>query len=309
MTALRKDILTAAARHLRPELVVVDNVPAGLRGELLPALCELRRSGQTRLVLGLRDIVDDPERVRRAWTRDGSYELLDELYDRILVYGQPDVFDVAAEYGFSSTAHAKTRYVGYVRRGMPAPARRGRTGPLILVTVGGGGDGFPLLRTALESRRRLGTDSRWLVVTGPFLPAHERRTLTRLAAHVDRTEVIEFSRELPALIASADVVVSMGGYNSICEILSARRPAVIVPRVEPRLEQLLRAQALERRGLVRHVHPDELTPARLANEVEALLAADDSRRDDVDLAGLDRATAELDALLAGIQPAAAGVAG
>jgi predicted glycosyltransferase len=104
VTALRTEILTAAARHLRPDLVVVDNVPAGLGGELLPALRELRRSRGTRLVLGLRDIVDEPERIRRAWTRDGSYELLDEVYDRILVYGQPDLFDVAAEYGLSPAA-------------------------------------------------------------------------------------------------------------------------------------------------------------------------------------------------------------
>jgi predicted glycosyltransferase len=108
------------------------------------------------------------------------------------------------------------------------------------------------------------------------------------------------------LIASADVVVSMGGYNSVCEILSARRPAVIVPRVEPRLEQLLRARALERRGLVRVVHPDELTPAQLAMQIDALLATDAIEDDPVDLSGLERATAELESLLVCAEPAAVG---
>jgi predicted glycosyltransferase len=306
VTALRSDILAAAAKWLRPQLVVVDNVPTGLRGELLPALRELRRSGATRLVLGLRDIVDEPERVRRAWTRDGSYELLDEAYDRILVYGHLHVFDAAAEYGFSAAARAKTRYVGYVGRREPAVRRR-TDRALVLVTAGGGADGFPLLRTALESRARASlSDARWVVVTGPFLPPHQHDELAGLAGLLPDTDLIEFAPDLPALIASADVVVSMGGYNSVCEILAARRPAVIVPRVEPRLEQLLRARALERRGLVRVVHPENLTVTELALKVDELLANGAASGEDVDLSGLERAAAELDSLLAGVERVAAG---
>jgi predicted glycosyltransferase len=305
-TALRAEILTATARRIRPDLVVVDNVPTGLQGELVPALRELRRTGRTRLVLGLRDIIDEPERVRRAWTRDGSYELLDDLYDRILVYGQPDVFDTAAEYGFSSAAQSKTRFVGYLRRSDPGHGAE-TDRPLVLVTAGGGRDGFPLLRTALESRARLRrSDARWIVIAGPFVPRDELAELARVARHVPDTEVREFAGDVPALIASARVVVSMGGYNSVCEILSARRPAVIVPRVEPRLEQLLRARALERRGLVRVVHPDELTSAELARQVDALLATKTVDRAEVDLCGLDRAAAELDLLLAGERAVAGG---
>jgi predicted glycosyltransferase len=306
VTALRTDILAAAARRVRPDLVVVDNVPAGLGGELLPALRELRRSGRTRLVLGLRDIVDEPERVRRAWTRDGSYGLLDDVYDRILVYGQPDVFDVVAEYRFSRAAQTKTRYVGYFRRRRPAVRQRGGR-PLVLVTAGGGGDGFSLLRTALESRTQAClTEASWVVVSGPFMPPHEQAELMKLARCLPDTQLVEFASDLPALIASADVVVSMGGYNSVCEILSARRRAVIVPRVEPRLEQLLRARALERRGLVRVVHPDDLTPTQLQLHIEALLATAASNREDVDLSGLVGATAELESLLDAAEPLAAG---
>src|SRR5215218_1926594 len=261
---LRSDILTAVARRLRPELVLVDNVPPGLGGELLSALKELRRGGRTRLVLGLRDVVDEPERVRRAWTR----------------------------------------YGGYLRRGEPKQRRRRR--PVrVLVTAGGGGDGFPLLRTAVESRALTGRAAEhWLVVTGPFLPAEERRALERLAGRAPGLELLEFTRGLPALVATADVVVSMGGYNSICEILSAGRPAVIVPRVEPRLEQLIRARALEQRGLVRVVHPDDLAPKTLTEAIDALAAQGAPGAEGVDLSGLDNATAELEALLYGAEPVA-----
>lgn len=155
ISALRRDLLVAAARHLRPDVVLVDNVPGGLAGEVVPALRALRRAGTTRLVLGLRDIVDDPVRVRRAWTHDGSYTLLDEVYDRILVYGDENVFDAVGEYGISAAAAAKTRHVGYLRRIVAVDSRWRRGSlPLVLVTAGGGEDGEPLLRAALAARAR-----------------------------------------------------------------------------------------------------------------------------------------------------------
>ena len=62
----------------------------------------------------------------------------------------------------------------------------------------------------------------------------------------------------------------MGGYNTLCEILSFERPAVIVPRVQPIREQLVRTELLHRGGLVEMIHPDELTPARLRVAVDRL---------------------------------------
>jgi predicted glycosyltransferase len=299
IAALRCELLLTTVSHVRPSLVVVDNVPGGLARELVPALRELQRRGETRFVLGLRDVVDEPGRVRREWTRSGAYALLDDVYDRILVYGQQDVFDVAAEYGFSGAARAKTRFVGYVRRAASPSAPRCGAGPFVLVTAGGGEDGFPLLRAAIQSRQLRRSRGTCLVVTGPFLPAHERNVLIRLARGSPDIEVVDFVSDLPGLIARADAVVSMGGYNSVCEILSAGRPAVIVPRIEPRLEQLLRARALERRGFARVVHPDDLTPESIAEHVDALLSEGSAGRPHLDLTGFERAAAELDELLSG----------
>jgi predicted glycosyltransferase len=311
ISALRRDLLVAAARHLRPDVVLVDNVPGGLAGEVVPALRALRRAGTTRLVLGLRDIVDDPVRVRRAWTHDGSYTLLDEVYDRILVYGDENVFDAVGEYGISAAAAAKTRHVGYLRRIVAVDSRWRRGSlPLVLVTVGGGEDGEPLLRAALAARARTrAARAHWLVVTGPFLARGRRAALAVEAARLPETELVEFVDDLPGAIAAADVVVSMAGYNSVCEILSASRPAVLVPRVQPRTEQLVRARALARRGLVSTIPPDRLTPDVLAREVETLLRRPPSSGQPIDLGGLERAGDELSRLLEADRPAAVGSGG
>ncbi|MEE8556731.1 MAG: response regulator, partial [Myxococcota bacterium] len=65
--ALRATVIRAALERFEPQVLIVDNVPRGAVRELEPALRDLRASGQTRCVLGLRDIADDPEAVHREW--------------------------------------------------------------------------------------------------------------------------------------------------------------------------------------------------------------------------------------------------
>ena len=131
--------------------------------------------------------------------------------------------------------------------------------------------------------------------------AHERRDLLALAEATPSVRFADFVSDLPSYTAAADVVVSMGGYNSVTEILSFGRPAVLVPRVTPRKEQLIRANLLGRRGFVRVLHPEALAPERLLGEVLALLSAPPQARPAVDLDGLAAVGAELEALVAGQQ--------
>ncbi len=141
----------------------------------------------------------------------------------------------------------------------------------MLVTAGGGRDGYPLLRAALDAAALPGGRSAdWLLVTGPFMPDTERQTLVAAAEGLPGIQVVARVDDLPAHVAAADVVVSMGGYNTLCEILSFERPAVIVPRVRPIREQLVRSELLHQRGLIDMIHPDELTAARLRAAVDHL---------------------------------------
>lgn len=303
---LRRDIILAASRRFSPDVLVVDHVPDGLNGEALPALHQAAANG-TRLVLGLRDVLDGAMFVRRAWRRAGIHRLLDDLYDRIVVYGDPYVYDVAGEYEFSPAAAAKTRYVGYLSAPSPPPAagsvrRRYGVGDsrLVVATAGGGGDGFTLLRTALDALAAEPLpDARVVVVCGPLMADAER---DELEARVQRcgpaVALVTAVPDLAELVAAADVVVSMAGYNTVREILTYRRRALLVPRVHPRVEQLIRAQALERRGLARLLHPAELTPERLRAELCALLDSAPPPPCDFSLDGLDRFVAELEELVA-----------
>src|SRR5439155_6826915 len=100
------------------------------------------------------------------------------------------------------------------------------------------------------------------------------------------------------LIARASRVISMGGYNSICEVLSLERHALIVPRVTPNLEQWIRARRMRELGLVDVLHPDQLSPRALAEWLARDPGSPPPSRSRIDFDGLTRVPSLLAELLA-----------
>ncbi len=302
--SMRTRMTREALAVFDPDVLLVDNFPLGSRRELSPVLDELRER-RTRVVLGLRDIVDAPHKVRADWTRDDIYRSLHEHYDRVLVYGVPSVFDVTEAYGLSPELARKVHYCGYVTDTQP-PLRTaaevradvGIEGPFVLATVGGGGDGFPLVEAFLAALRSL-PEVAAVVVTGPLMSQVQR---AEAAALVDgRTGVVirDFVPDLTSYMAAAELVVAMGGYNTTAEILALGKRAIIVPRTwrygeqvnrqgaATEWEQLLRAQALEKAGLVELLLPEELSGDTLSGRIGEMLAhSPQQRQATIDLGGV-----------------------
>ncbi|MFQ5350456.1 MAG: glycosyltransferase family protein [Thermoanaerobaculia bacterium] len=273
-------VLAARARRIRstlerfrPDLLVVDNVPCGLHREVLPALRQLKQRPGARAVLALRDVLDRPSVVAGEWARAGALEPLTELYDEVWVFG--DAFDACdlARSGPLAAAAGKVRACGHLgrRRAGLRPASGGqpqepRRRPLVLVTGGGGGDAPPLVRSYLEALRRFRPRLNSRLVLGPDYPVADLRAVPATTA------VRAFEPRLADWLATSDVVVSMAGYNTVCEILESGRRAVLVPRVWPRQEQWLRALRWQREGRVRVIHPGRLSAGALWREIERVLA-------------------------------------
>lgn len=295
---LRSRILLAALTTFAPDLLIVDKVPRGAAGELEPALSALRTTGRTRCVLGLRDVLDDARSARRQWHEDRANEAVAHYYDAVWVYGDRRVFDPVAEYAMAPVVAGRTTYTGYLGHGRPsveAEAHPQASPPYDLCLVGGGQDGVGLARSFVKARLPEGHVG--VVLAGPYMGAEDRQSLDHLIADRPEMSVLGFVDDAEQLTAEAASVVSMGGYNAVCEILAQGSRALIVPRTRPRAEQLVRAERLAQRGLVEMLHPDHLTPRRLGD----WLGAPDDRRVDVarsiDLHGLARIPALADALL------------
>jgi predicted glycosyltransferase len=100
---LRSSILEAAISQFCPDVLIVDNAPRGAEGELNAVLQTVRSSARTRCVLGLRDIIDESQVVRRQWSLQGYAEAIRDYYDAVWVYSDPAVYDLATEYGLPAT--------------------------------------------------------------------------------------------------------------------------------------------------------------------------------------------------------------
>jgi predicted glycosyltransferase len=303
----REAVARAVVQAFAPDLLVVDHAPAGLFRELAPAIDWLRAARpEARLALLMRDITFGPEQTRTIWTNEGVYPLLDGVYDRILVYGQQEVFDPIAEYGMSPAAAARTRFCGYLPPPQPrrAPAQvRAELGvgdrPLVAVSVGGGADGGPVLRAFLDGWPRFAPpDLAAYVVAGPLLPAAERAAVEALAAGLDGVRLVPFDPDYLAVARAADAVVGMGGYNSLCEAAFIGKRAVVVPRRPGPEEQIIRARRFAALGLATVVEPDALSPEGLWPAVLAALADPTSPPPVLSFAGARAIVDALDVLLA-----------
>jgi predicted glycosyltransferase len=304
----RTALALATVEAFAPHLVVVDHAPAGLFREFAPSIAWLRQHRpQSPLALLMRDVTFGPEQTREIWTNEAVYPLLDEAYERILVYGEREVFDPITAYGMSAHAAARTRFCGYLApappRRTPAEVRRdigAGEHPLVVVSVGGGADGAPLLRAYLEGLQdRAAPPVFSYVVTGPLLPETEKSEILALAAALPNVETVCLDPDFPAAVRAADVVVSMAGYNSLAEAAFFHKPAVVVPRLPGPEEQTIRAEGFARLGLTTVVRPETLSPASLWQAIAAALERTTSPTATLSFTGLDRIAAELASLVSG----------
>jgi len=266
---LRASLAHAAATAFAPDVAVIDKLPLGLGGELEPTLEALRAAG-TRIVLGLRDVEEDPMQVRRRWREMNAEDALRRYYDTVLVYGPAGGDADALSCVGWNDARVRVEHVGYIGAPLPDDPPRDLPRDYVLATVGGGADGFPVLSAVVEAVRERPLPLPVVVVTGPLMdPAEVRRLRERAAGHA--VHVFEARPDMDAVVAAARGVVAMAGYNTVAEVTRAGHPAVLVPRVGPSNEQLIRARALAGTGSFAMIHPDELTPGRMAAELASML--------------------------------------
>ncbi len=295
LLALRSTLINAALLCFAPDLFIVDKVARGVGGELDQPLAALRDTGRTRTVLGLRDVLDAAPATRLDWQRDGTTAAIRDLYDAVWIYGDPTIYDAVREYSFPKVVADKVTYTGYLAGPQLGQLRSRFGGPCllpaldqkyVLCTVGGGQDGVDLARAFLAAP--LPPRHHGVVLTGPFMTEGDRRQLQVAADGRADATVHDFVSGAYELIRGASAAVSMAGYNSVCELMAAGCPTLLVPRVVPRTEQSVRAERLQQTGIVDVVPAAAITPGHIGAWLTTAVHAPPVSHRAIDLAGLDR---------------------
>lgn len=298
--SMRRAIIESAAINFRPNVFIVDKEPRGLRGELDPTLPRLKEMG-CEVILGLREVLDEPSVVRDEWAKNNAVQSVSTYYDRIWVYGSKDFFDPISGVPLPVEVRERIEFVGFLARSEPKtvyPVGRNLPPEFILVTAGGGGDAAELMNNVLAAREHDKGFILPLVMTlGPYMSVREKNELRHRASRLKDVHLLDFDNRLEDLMLRATAVVAMGGYNTFCELMSFDKRTLIVPRIAPRQEQLIRAQRAAAHDLVGMLHPHEARdPWRMAAAIRALptqpLPSESTYR--IDLRGLERVASAID---------------
>lgn len=294
LLAMRSQIICSTIRSFQPDVVIVDNVARGANGELDQALHYIREQGSIRCVLGLRDIQDEAENVVREWKKKHYIDTIRNFYHAIWVYGDPRVYDLGKEYKLPMDIVRKLQFTGYLDRRIHLQKNLRADNkleplnkPYGLCLVGGGQDGAALAMAFATAIHPAGMDA--VIITGPHIYPDSLAKLQALALERPHLKVLKFVPEPTEILRNARFVISMGGYNSVCEVLSFEKPALIVPRVVPRREQIIRAEKLQNLGIIDMLHPDKLSAESLSGWIASLPGRQMvSARSVLDMNGMER---------------------
>ena len=276
---LRSSVITGALLSFRPHLVIVDRHPFGADGELDEPLTAFRaEKPEARIVLGLREVLDDPVTAMREWEHVGV-DRVAHLYDELWVYGDRAVHDTIATGEIPPQLVHKTHFTGLLSADRPARADVDLPeSPFVVTMVGGGGDGAALARAAAAAPLPEGVEQ--LLVTGPQMPAADRMAVHSAAVVAgSRTRVVTTVPDGFACIRRADALIAMGGYNTVTEALATDTPTFVFPRVEPRTEQLIRARGLGEQGSLDWCAPSSLTADAIGEWIADAVASDGATRE------------------------------
>ena len=275
---LRADLIVNAFLNFEPDMVLVDKKPLGVQNELAPALEVLRRrANRPKLVLLLRDIMDDTKKTAEIWQKNDYHQIIAELYDRVLILGSRKVFDTVAEYEFPTSSRQKSHFCGYIAKQRPrrsvAQIRESLNSgsrKILLVTAGGGEDGQTIFHAALDAieRYQLNNTYSCLFFLGPEMQHTDRGSICNRIQSIPNVMQKNFSGDFISYLEAADMVVSMGGYNTLTELMAVNTPAVVIPRIEPCIEQWMRAKRFHQLGLIEVIHPRLLDPERLVKAIK-----------------------------------------
>lgn len=266
----RRDLLLKAFEEAKPEVVIIEAFPFGrrqMRFELLPLLDAIEKANpRPKLLSSVRDILQEN---RKPGRDEETVKLVRDHFDAVLIHGDPDFVRLEDTFPLTADIADRLRYTGLVA---PPPAPEPSETFDIIASAGGGAVGLELIRAARDAAALLPADIRWLLVTGPNLPAADFSALSEDAPA--NVTLVRFRKDFPSLLRGAKVSISQAGYNTVGDLLRTQCRSILIPFVAAgETEQTVRAERLQALGLAEILPEKGLTLDDVKAAVERALAA------------------------------------
>jgi predicted glycosyltransferase len=273
--ARRKESLLAAFERFSPDVLLIELFPFGrwkFNFELLPLLDRARSTRpDVKIVCSLRDIL--VRRLDQARYEAEVCALMNQYFDLLLIHADPRLQRLEETFGSVAGLNCAIHYTGYVGQTEIRPNQEQISiCPTFLVSVGAGRVGHELIACALDADARLAGDRRLHILAGPHMPVAQFQSLQDRVAGRPHITLQRHTIQFLTLLRQADLSISMAGYNTCMDILSAGVRSLVWPFTEHENgEQMLRARKLEQLGYVNVLDPARLEPDYLAAEITRCL--------------------------------------
>lgn len=244
----RRSILKGVVQGFQPDVLIVDHLPLGAHEELAPLL----KSTRCLKYLVTRGIQNETEDLQRLVLGGSALDSLRHDYDRIFSAIDPDVFNLTAHYDLSTQVADKVLSVGYVAPERQSTLREdtrlehgiANDALWVVASAGSGQWGEPLIEACLALVERH-PDVHFDIVMGPRSRMRDPGSQTFPGSKHARLH--STCSNLEAMHASADMVITCGGYNSLLEALQGDARILCIPyRTDARDEPLRHAELLRK---------------------------------------------------------------
>ncbi len=281
----RKQELAKVYADANPDLFLIELFPFGrrqFRFELLPLLDNIAK--KIPVVCSVREVLVGRVKPSRDIV---ITEIIQDYFDHIFVHGDAAVIPLDATFPLVNQFKDKISYTGYVTDGDTGAIDGNEGRGEVIVSTGSGAVGENLLRQALAARPlSAAADLPWRLLAGGYLPV---AVFDDLVANAPDGVTVEWARaDFRDMLPNAALSISLGGYNTVMDVLSARCRAVIVPFADgDEGEQTYRAREFARRGLLHMLEAEELSAENLAETINSALETGAKSAIDIDLTGAE----------------------
>lgn len=264
----RRHRLLAVLAEISPDILITELFPFGrriLRNEFKALLDAAQRLDSRPAILSsIRDILAPPSKPKKIEFAD---DIIAQFYDGVLVHADPEVVRLQQSWPVSNALAARLHYTGFVAPPPPLPADvQNRQ---VLVSAGGGSVGDTVFEVACQAAPRI-PELQWRL----FMGGSEARRAALRASAPSNVCVEAPTPAFRELMMSAEVSISMVGYNTALDILQSGIPAVLIPFDDGgEVEQGLRADALAELPAIEVIIQRDLNGSILAERVNSVMSA------------------------------------
>ena len=201
--------------------------------------------------------------------------VLNLYFDAVMVHGDSQLSRLEDHFPWGDDIGIPVVYTGFVSEKLEDVSRPERAPDrYVLVSAGGGAEGFGLVAPCIEAWKQLDRDDaldgrEMVIFAGAFIDETHFDALRELCDD-GPFRIERFTPNFLAWMKYADLSISRAGYNTCMNVLETQVPSILMPSIAMD-DQEFRAQKLMGLGIAQVIHPDQLGAGKMAKAIAEML--------------------------------------